>query len=922
MSPERWARVAYLFEEALDLPAHEQAAFAASIESPEDRTEVDKLLAQQTGDGLLNRVLGSGSGVRLTPPTPRLASGAQIGPYRVEREIGRGGAGTVYAATDVRAEKLVALKVLPPPGEDGRAHRHLREARLLGRFDHPNVARYQGAGVAQTPHDDANVAFVAMDLVKGGPVTLFADAEGLDARERVLLLIQASDAVQHALGKGVLHRDVKPSNVLAGRDEHGTPRAVVVDFGVGKLLEPEADAGRSPEASTPPTSFRLTPSYAAPEQLRGEPSTAATDVYGLGLLGYELLTSAQAFDTHRLGFREAAERMAAHPPALPSMAAPTSRASALKGDLDAIVLRALAHDPTERYESAGDLRDDLRRHLAHEVVSARGRAPVYVAGKFLRRRWPWFVAAVAVLGLGSVALFSVVEARARATDATSGRAAMVKLYTQVFEGGDVWQTGDADPALGAYLSAVALRVNQLRLSPRDESDLRGMLGRTATTLALFDLAEDQIERALVLADSDPVRHANRLVDLAALRTRQGDYFAAESLSAVAAVAFGDHDDRFLALQQGGVALAHLGDTQAADSLYRKALRLCEDSRGARAPDCTKLLLNRAAAAAMLSEYERADSLYLQVLGLLHERYRETAPTLWQAEANHANVLASLGRHEEAIDVLRRVRSVGAAQFGDGHPEVEKVANDLAATHLRAGFADVAAEIFAEALDRRRDLLGPDHPDVAFSANNLAVAYARQGQYASALELYREVLRILVLAVGPDHPNVAVLRDNVGASLRDLGRFEEAEAELGRALLQRRDLFGDDHLQVAASLYNLGLLDSRRQRYGEAAGRLRQSLRIRERDLGDDHPLVATTRLELGDALSFLGQRPEARQLIEAGLQSRRNAFPLSEAGVAHGELLLALVDEDRDASREAVDRLSESHGIDHPMVQRLRSRLR
>lgn len=876
-----WPDVAPLLDKALDLEGDALDSLLDSVNDAEIRSELRRYLRYARIEG--TTTLG---GLLSRRPLTDLPEGARIGPYTIRHLLGSGGAGVVYEAVDVRANKPVALKVMTSEDAPELSEHVEREVRLLGRLEHPNIARYLGAGEAtvETERGEATpILWIAMELVEGEPVTAFAEREGLTTTERAKLLVQACEAVQHALGRAVLHRDLKPSNVMATRDDAGRPTVKVVDFGVGRLLD-ETGEGRAPS-----TSFQLTPAYAAPEQFNGQASTSATDVWGLGMVGRDLLSNL--------------------PP---------------RNDLSAILRKACAEEPSDRYESAGELRADLQRYLDRRPVTARGPAPLYTATRFLHRRWPWVLGAMAFLTLGSLALLYTVEARIRAEEARSSRAAMAALYAQVFEGGDVWQTGDVDPALADYLSAVASRVDQLRLKPHDEADLRGMLGRTAMTLALYDLADEQLETARSLVTDDPARRARLLVDVAALRTRQGEYDAADSLSSLASTLFGQSDERFLALQQRGVALGYLGHATAADSLYALALPLCHRAHNADHPECTELVLNRAAAAAMLSEYELADSLYGRALGLLRGRYRETAPLLWQAEANHANVISNLGRYDEAIQTLQRVRRIGSSQLGESHPEVEKVTNDLAGTWLKAGRADLAAELFAAALERRREELGPDHPDVAFSENNLAVAYARLGQYQDALPLYRDVLRILLQVVGPDHPNVAVLRDNVGASLRELGRFEEADAELSRALTLRRSLFGEDHVQTAASLYNLGMLDARRGRYDDAIHRLQRSLSIRERELGEDHPLVASTHLELADALSSLGnRRREAVRHASIAVQIREAATPTSEAGIAHAEAILGLANGEAgwEDARRAIARLERAVGAAHPLVRRLRSRV-
>lgn len=413
MVEHRWERVRALFDEALERDPDTRAAFIAAGAAGDEalRREVLSLLAaHETTDTVLDapalQVLAE-----VPPEAPEASmTGRPIGPYVLEEEIGRGGMGTVYRAVRVEGEfdQIVAVKILPFGfGRNAILNRFRAERQILARLDHPNIARLLDGGT--TPE---GLPYFVMEFVEGRRIDRYADEERLSIEKRLQLFVTVCSAVQAAHQTLVVHRDLKPSNILVAAD--GTPK--LLDFGIAKVLDPLLPE----EAELTMTSMRpLTPDYASPEHIRGDPVTTASDVYSLGVVLYQLLTGRRPYQlTGRTASQveRTVERQAPMKPSTAAVAAshdvdapdavelafrrgttPDRLRRRLAGDLDNIVLMALRKEPERRYGSADRLAEDVRLHLDGRPVSARSPTVAYRFGKFARRHWPSVVSGILML---------------------------------------------------------------------------------------------------------------------------------------------------------------------------------------------------------------------------------------------------------------------------------------------------------------------------------------------------------------------------------------------------------------------------------------------------------------------------------------------------------------------------------------------
>ena len=397
-----WPEVRKQLDELLKLQAAEIDARLAEItrENPELGRDLASLVAH-------DRAARAGPGFLERPSTPPIAATARrVGPYELERELGRGGMGAVYLArrADGAFERRVAVKLIQHGVTDERVlERFRRERQVLANLEHPGIARLIEGGAT-----DDGTPYLVMEHVEGVRIDQHCDNERLPVRARIELFLKVCDAVQHAHENLVVHRDLKPQNILVGAN--GDPK--LLDFGIAKLLDPEKTSA-APEV-TIGLARAMTPSYASPEQVAGRPITTASDVYSLGVVLYQLVTGALPYKVDTASAIEIERIVCEAEPTRPStavrqrgetdtatalrrMATARTLARTLSGDLDRILLKALRKEPRLRYASADKLAEDLRRHLAGLPVSAQADTTAYRLSKFVRRNRTGVAAAGLVL---------------------------------------------------------------------------------------------------------------------------------------------------------------------------------------------------------------------------------------------------------------------------------------------------------------------------------------------------------------------------------------------------------------------------------------------------------------------------------------------------------------------------------------------
>ena len=794
----RWAEAERILDEVLDLPDGDQAAAARA------RCGEDAELA-----AVVQRLLATTLDVDVSAPAALVASAlaetqaaealpASIGPFRVLRELGRGGMGRVVLAVrdGLDGGPHVAIKVLDRAmarGDDRR--RFDRERETLARLQHPHIARLFDGGVA-----DDGTPYLVMEFVEGAPIDEYCRSRALDVPARLGLVRQVCEAVEYAHGRLVVHRDLKPANVMV--DAHG--QVTLLDFGIAKWLD-DLDAA-SPLTLT--LHRVLTPAHAAPEQFRGEPITAATDVYQLGLLLYLLLTGERA---HRVDgpSTDAVQRAVCEvDPVAPSLAVrPGDGAAALSrrlaGDLDAIVLKALRKAPADRYATVEALRRDLDNHLTHRPVSAHDGTRLYALRKYVRRHRVPVAAAAGVL-IASVVGTTAVMWQARETALERDRAIAAETAAQAvnaFLVNELLAAPTPERSQGGPITVAEVLGNAarsvgvaLRGSPATESEVRLALARSYLALGRYDDARthaDEARRLLGQArgvDDPALLAARRLLVTIAVAQGAGSPLKDEARTVWTTTAqrLGpSHPDTLLA------ATAYAGVLDQRDELAEAETVLAEaDARAAQvdgsaagmdAPHAVRgayvdVLIAR-------GRSKLAEPLAREQVAWLQARYGATHPQLVSAGRRHARALTELLEYERAVEVTEAQVHLHEQLYGPDHPATAQAINDLAVSYDRATRDAQALAASERALAIRQKVLGPDHPDTMMSLRNVAISRRRAGHAAEALPLYRTVAETYMKSLGELNPRAIGAADDVGNPLLDLGRVDEVR-RLRRAVAAR------------------------------------------------------------------------------------------------------------------------------------------
>ncbi len=793
---ERWQRLTQLLDEASELNTAEREAWLARLPADDAvlREELGSLLASlPDADNLF--ATPAWSLLPVTEILPPLAVGQRFGTWSLMRELGRGGMGTVWEAMRVDGgfEQRAALKVLRASlDSDSLRQRFGTERRLLARLRHRNIATLLDGGVTTD-----GAPWFAMELVDGEPITRWCDERRLRIPERLSLLRQVCGAVQQAHRSLVVHRDLKPGNILVTSD--GTVK--LLDFGIAKVLDAADD---SDDSHTRPGSVLGTPAYMAPELLRGAPASTAADIYSLGVVSYELLAGHVPFDvnprTNADWQRAVLEREA------PSLASRITEAAAeargersvhalerqLSDDIARIVAMALRKEPDRRYESAEQFGEDLRRCMAGLPVLAQVNTATYLLARFVRRNTAAVIAGIAALlmllaGLGSTTWQARVARRER--DRAQVEAAKVRRVQTFME--ETFRAAD----------------------PRTQ-------GKDVTVAQALGTAE---QRAEIEFRSDTAMLAALLSSVG--RTYHG---------------LGKYDD--------------------ANRALTRALALHVRRRERNRSDVTQSLRALASLEAERGRIPSAESLYTQALALARQAPVDST-TLGGLLDGVGSLQLDKGDFPAAEATLRQALALQRRFTGDSSAVVAATLNNLGVALGQQNRWPEAIPLHEHALRIMRRVSRPDHPDVATGLNTLANAYTIVGQFRAADTLFHQALALRVRVLGAHHPEVAWTHYSYADMLRLSGDFPRAIVEAQAVLAERGTTLPESHPMISSALTVVGrsLLSLRQPREAERA--LRESWRLRRDAYPRGHWLVASAAGAVGECLLAQRQYAAAEPFI-------------------------------------------------------------
>lgn len=857
-----WPEVDRLFTELLELPEseREQASAQRAAGNPGLLRAVTKLLQAERHSAaafdaqidrlglLLEEALTEGDGSDDDGKVP--AQIQRLGPYRLLRLLGRGGMASVWLAerADGEFQRLVAVKLLRQwiDGAEG-AQRFLAERQILSSLSHANIAALLDGGTTAD-----GTPWLAMEYIQGDTLTSYCSKNQLALEARLDLFLQVADAVHHAHQKLVVHRDLKPGNVLVDREG----RVKLLDFGIAKLLEAEAMPGAAPMTRA---AYRpMTPEYAAPEQVLGEPVSTATDVYQLGVLLYELLSDQRPARAPTDG---AGETVTVPPsqavkggvdPGVPGHDPGVAAALAkrLKGDLDLITLKALRREPEQRYSSAAALAEDIRNHLRGRAISIRPESGLETARRYFRRR-PWAAVALALaLGLALTAQVAAVRfsqqrdaAQREAQRVSQVRDLMVGLFRQAdpVSGENI---RGRDTTIWDSVDAATRRVrDELHADPQLRAEMLATLGTLQHYAGHMAEGVDLLEEAAELhrrhdGPTSPA-YAVALGELGRQRSKlsrleEAEAATAEAMSIAAQLPREAVDARLAILLDGAEVLETLGRLEDSERAYRAALELAASG--------PERLNARIAAANGLGQV-------LDALGHTADAATLTRATieLIERELGPDSMrlvvpLATLGRIQRlggesgaAVDNLQRALALQRAAYGDAHESTQGMRNNLILALAADGRHDEAVNEMRILAEQHRPRDGEGRHQYAGNLQNLAVLLVLAGRQDEALEVLEEARAELLLAYPQGH-----FRQGFPLMTEAFIRLRRAEPQL-------------------------------------AEERAREALGILDDQLPQGHHVIGIAQCLIGEAMLASGQADAAAAILQealpVALQGPRNMLP-------------------------------------------------
>lgn len=896
----RWERLQELFARAVDLPEQERESFVnqETQDDPELREELLGLLACDTGKktGPLTYALGEALDAT-TRDRRRALVGRLVGNYKLVSVLGHGGTGTVYLGerADRQYSAQVAVKIVDSATIHGELGLRFRaERQILASLNHPNIARLLDAG-----ETDDGQPYLVMEYVHGEPVDRYCDRVQLDLRKRLELFLEICAAVQYAHQNLVVHRDLKPPNILVTSD--GSPK--LLDFGIAKLLD--SNSAAAVLALTRMNDRLLTPEYASPEQILGRAVTTASDVYALGVVLYELLTGLRPYVVPASASQLELERcVCVTDPLRPSTAVrraieagPVEGRSSINaiaqarglateklhrrllGDIDAIVMRALRKEPQHRYGSVDHLADDVRRYLTREPVLARQGTWLYYSQRFVRRH---------AFGVGATALFVIfvvafalmmsvqmqrtARERDRATQESERAEKVSEFMLNVFQAADPFEAEGREITARELLEQAARSIHgDLDEQPQVRARLLEAIGRAYHRQGQPARAVAYLQDALRIRSQlneprDP-RAGSILTELAialrsAGRLEESDRSFKQALDILRATESESSVGYARLLVDLGRLELGRGNLDRAEQHLTRGLELTRALEGPRNPEVAAILSDISSARSWRDDLDGAEKAAREAVSIYRESTHIYHPDRVMADYRLAEVLFLRGRINDASALFESTLEAQRVVYGKASAIVADTLDSLARVRLAQGLTAEAEQLTREAITANIQSRGEGHYMTGYLQTALAQILLRSGNHVEAEPLLRNALDLFARTLPPDHQYVASAEYVLGETLLATSKLTDSEAML-TASMNRWKRTDAPAWRSARSESALGEVHYRQGRIKQAEKYLVHAFRELSGDTGADLDARRKAQERVARFYTDLGQRHKLDELMLA-----------------------------------------------------------
>ncbi|PKG97038.1 serine/threonine-protein kinase [Paraglaciecola sp. MB-3u-78] len=909
MSREKWQKIQVILDEIFHLSENENRIYLQNIEKqdPHLHADIEQFLAAQRNAPSYLDQSATELARHLVSNSPRgekNALGEKIGAYILREEIARGGMGIVYRGErhGGEFEQQVAIKLLSSVSQSKEnksilLDRFRQEQQTLSSLNHPNIAQLFDGGFTES-----GVPYIVMEFVEGVDISQYCRLNNLQLEARLRLIIQVANVLAFAHKNLIIHRDIKPSNILI----NNSGQVKLLDFGIAKLIADDhlTDMTQTGESL-------LTPGFAAPEQIRKAPITVATDIYQLALVMYELITGHKGFSDQSDSLYELARVMCEKLPTAPSVICTREPNSSiaqhwqrkLRGDLDAITLKALRTESEHRYSSMLEFAKDIEAHLSGHLVEARQKNMRYLASSFSRRHWKFMLVASSFIVIllayaTTVTLQSQkIKAALAQSELEANKAQQVsKFMIDIFKTSDPNISGLQEISAQQLLDKGQQDIQQnLQQAPEIRAHMLSVLGDIYYTRGVYEQSDKLLTLALAqqkaLPDHSPLQIAKNLTKLAISYSTQNKYQQAELLLSESLT-------------------IHRQKLTPLDKLDRGSLS--EDQHVAYA----ETLNAYADLLKIRGEFKKAAQNFSNAIAII-KPFGDKQNELAIAYNGLAGVQHVQGQFDDAIKNMREGLRILALVQGEEHTYYTIALNNLVTILTDLEYFEEATVLSRKSLQTQMNMLGEDHPNVGNTLRSLGILSHRQGDFLSARDYLQMALSNKRQNLSEDNVTIGVILLFLGAVEQDLGQFEQASAyyqtmlQIFRKYQVADRILGRGLCQPASLLLATGEWRAANQQYAQALGLLpEQGVRTAIAQLG-----FARSALHLGFELA------RAESLSRAALEVRLQKYPENHSLVAEAQAVLGLVLHKQNQPLHALPLLRAAAEVlnKHPMYARAQS---